>query len=369
VVTASKPRGFIRYGQRAAQLAIEAGLMRPAERRKLSDEHRAAARLYKLDLDSDERSARSDEEIRIELPDTESLRRELRALSIQTGAAGGFTTPEVNFVAAWETALVSLPMRRVSTVERIDEGDVFREPTVNDSANEGFIVGENQQAQTQDVTFGLIQHRPTKYGSGRVLVPAELPEDSGPSFPSQLARVLGTRVSRLQNRSFTTGTGASEALGIIPACVQAGATVTANSSTAVVADDLFSLYDKLGSGYFDFERCAIMLHKDTLLAVRKLKDGSGRPLVRFENGRLDSFRVILNHHCPSTIASGTNGSILFGDFSYYHVKDFRTLRLIRYTEAHADTDQELWAAFQRSSGNLVDAGTHPVVALVHAKEQ
>ena len=68
---------------------------------------------------------------------------------------------------------------------------------------------------------------------------------------------------------------------------------------------------------------------------------------------------------PSTIASGTNGSVLFGDFSYYHVKDFRTLRLVRFTEPHAEADAELWAAYQRSSGNLIDSATHPVVALCH----
>jgi HK97 family phage major capsid protein len=355
----SATRNFIKHGQRSAQLAIEIALARPSARPSLSTEHQAAARTHGLDFA--QRDGDDANELRIELADTQ----ELRALSIQVGASGGFTTPETSFTAAWETSLVASPMRQAATVQRIDEGNVFKEPTINDTANEGFIVGENQQPQTQDVTFGLIEQRPYKYGSGRVLIPAELPESAGPSFPSQLARLLGDRVSRLQNRSFTTGAGASESLGIIPACVQNGGTVTAASSTAITEDDIFGLYDKLGSGYFDFEKCSFMMHKDTLLAVRKLKDSSGRPIFQFQDGRLDGFKILINHHCPSTIASGVNGSILFGQVSKYHIVDFRTLRLVRYAETHAESDQELWAAYQRSSGNLIDAGTRPVVCLTH----
>lgn len=345
------------FGPRFAPLAIETFLAR--DKGHLSDEHRQAAKMCRMPPDGE--SKRAVDELRIELADTIAY----RALSASITASGGATVPEVGFAQAWELALVATPMRALATVERVSETGSYSTPTSDDTANEGAILGENQTLVTQDVVFGLVKHTPVKFGSGRVLIPGELAEDA-PRFASQLGSILGGRIARRQNRSFTLGAGGNDAVGVVTSCTNSGATVTASSSTAITPDDLFGLYAKIGSAYYDPDRCVLMMNKAILLTIKQLKDGSGRPVFRIsDDGRLDGHKIVLNHHLPSTIASGTNGTVLFGDFQKFLIVDFRDLRLNRADETHAESDQTLWSALQRSSGNLLDGGTHPIASLVH----
>ncbi len=341
-----------------ARLAIDALLTPLALQKRLTAEHHAAAKRFKIDV-----RARDVHEFAIELPDTRALYQFRNALSSSDGSRGAFTAPEVGFVAPWEKALTALPMRDLATITRIDSGNVYHEPTINDTLNEGGIVGENTSPTTQDVTFGRLTYTPYKFHSYPERVPAELPQD-GTDFATQFGAVLAFRPARKMNSMFTNGTGAGQPMGVIPACIASGATVTAASASVIAYDDVMGLFDALGSGYFDFDRCRFMMNKTIYTTLRKLKDGQGRPLFNTNNGRLEGFRFVENHHMSSTMSTGVC-SLLFGDFSKYHVVDFRDLRLHRDTESHAESDQESWWAVQRSSGNLADAGTHPVVALVH----
>ena len=53
-------------------------------------------------------------------------------------------------------------------------------------------------------------------------------------------------------------------------------------------------------------------------------------------------------------------SILFGDFSNYFIRDALDVQVIRLNERFADNLQVGFIAFQRTDGNLINAGTNPV---------
>lgn len=338
-------------------LAAEAWLARTGNpQARLTAEHIEAARRNRVDV-----SDRLSPAVEVKILDNKRLATFRNALSAGKGTSGEFTIPESAFVAPWEQALFAMPMRDLATTIRIDKGDVFREPMTDDTANEGRMLGESQTSTATDPTFQQIMHRPYKFHSDRVAVPSELAQDAT-NFPPQLAALLGARVARLQNRKFTLGSGASEPTGIVTAANAAGATVTAANAASIVADDLLNLIGGIGSGYLS-RNCVFQMARSTLLACMKLKDGQGAYLFDRPSFTIAGFGVRLNHHL-SAIGSG-NTSVVFGDHSKYHIVDFAGVRLMRDGESRADLDEVAWAAIMRSTGNLLDAGQHPIAILTH----
>jgi HK97 family phage major capsid protein len=53
-------------------------------------------------------------------------------------------------------------------------------------------------------------------------------------------------------------------------------------------------------------------------------------------------------------------SILFGDFSNYVIRDALDVQIIRLNERFPDNLEVGFIAFQRTDGNLVNAGTNPI---------
>ena len=70
------------------------------------------------------------------------------------------------------------------------------------------------------------------------------------------------------------------------------------------------------------------------------------------------YPVVINQDVAAMGVSAK--SILFGDFSNYFVRDALDVRLVRLDERYADTLEVGFIAFQRTDGNLINAGTNPV---------
>lgn len=293
---------------------------------------------------------------------------ERRALSVVSGAAGGYLVPE-GFVPQIEVSLLQFGgVRQIATIQRTDTGADLPWPTVDDTANKGELLGENTAAAEQDVAFGQIIFRAYKYSSKLIKVPVELLEDSAFDLVTFLGERMGERIGRIQNDHFTTGTGASQPKGIVEA---SGLGVTAASATAIAADELFDLVHSVDPAYRNMPGTAWMMHDSILKAVRKLKSTTNEYLwgpPGMDGRPADSllgYPVVVNQSMAGTIATG-NKTLLFGDLGKYMVRDVATIRLRRLVERYADADQEGFVAFLRSDGNLLDAGTDPVKHLKQA---
>lgn len=289
-----------------------------------------------------------------------------RDLSSVVGATGGVTVPE-SFVNQLEINMLAFGgLLQVADVIRTDRGDDMPWPTADDTGNTGVQLGEsNPIGDSVDPSFGAIVWKAYKFSSKLVKIPVELLEDSAFDLPSVLGEMLGERLGRIQNSKFTTGSGAGTPRGVVT-----GATlgVTAAGAAAITADELIDLQYALDPARRMNAR--YMFHDNVLLAVRKLKDGQGQYLFQSnaQQGAPDTLvgrPYTINLDMASAIASG-NKTVLFGDFRKYKVRQVRGVRLRRLTERYADTDQEGFVAFVRSDGNLLDAGTAPIVYLQQA---
>ncbi len=286
---------------------------------------------------------------------------EARALSATDVTSGAATIPET-FSDRLEAALKwASPIRMHADVQRTETGAEMPWPTTNDVAQEGVMLSENTAETEQDMAFGVISLRAFKFNSQRVNVPTELVEDS-PLLASQLGRLLGLRIGRLQNRKFTVGTGASEPRGVVN---QAIVGATSASPTVIVGDDLLALIDSVDPAYRQGGR--FMVHQDIWKSIASLKDANGRYIFpqNVPGQRvLHGYPVELNPHMTNAVTAGAI-TVLFGDFSLIKVRDVRQLRLRVYTEASglAEADQVAFSAMLRSDAALLDAGTGPIKSL------
>ena len=138
-----------------------------------------------------------------------------------------------------------------------------------------------------------------------------------------------------------------------------GATGAAAQLDSVTYDDLVELEHSVDPAYREGGNCAFMFADATLKAIKKLKDGDGRPLwlpgidVK-EPASILGYRYVVNQSVPVMAKSGK--SVLFGDFSKYIIRDAMGITMRRFDDsAFAMKGQVGFLAFMRSGGVLTDA--------------
>lgn len=293
-------------------------------------------------------------------PQAPQTEKEALAGSVSSNSGGGYTVPN-EMMRALEVALLRFGgMRQVSTIIRTDTGASLPLPTVNDTGNKGEIIGENSPQNSQDFTFGQVVLGAYKYSSKLYPVSIELLQDSSVNIPQFVGQGLGTRLGRIQNDHFTTGTGSSQPKGVVAAATS-GKVGATGQTTSIVYVDLVDLFHAVDPSYR--ENAQWMMHDTSLRNIKKIVDSQNRPLwspglVASDPDTLMGRPYIINQSVAVMAANAK--SVLFGDFSKYVIRDALDITLQRLDERYAELGQVAFLAFQRSDGNLLDAGTHPV---------
>jgi HK97 family phage major capsid protein len=292
---------------------------------------------------------------------------ELRAQGVATGGAGGYTVPPEFRNRIIEAMQYVSPMRDSAEVITTQSGAKMAWPTVDDTANEGAIVGENTQVTEQDAVFGSADIDAYMYSSKIIRASFQLLNDTGFDMEGWLAKALGARIGRVQNRHFTVGTGSSQPDGIVTSAT-VGKIGASGQVTSVTYDDLIDMTESLDPAYVTGRNVGWMFSQSFRKAVRKLKDSQNRPLWEpsFQIGTPDSllgYGITLNNNVPVPAASAK--SAIFGDFKEaYLIRDVQGFQLLRLVERYAEYLQVGFLGFQRSDGTLqngaaVRAYQHP----------
>jgi HK97 family phage major capsid protein len=291
---------------------------------------------------------------------------EYRAMGVSTGPGGLFAVPN-ELMRPLEVALLTFGgVRQVATIIRTDTGATLPIPMTNDTTNVGEIVAENTTVSSQDLALTQLNLGAFKYSSKMVLVSIELMQDNAINLASFLGEALGTRIGRITNNHFTTGTSPAQPVGIVTAATVGKTSATSQQQTIIV-DDLIDLEHSVDPSYRVAAK--FMMHDSTLKAIKKLKDTSGRPLFLpgISSGAPDT---ILGYPFQINQSMGilatTIKSILFGALDKYIVRDVRGIELLRLDERFAEFGQVAFLAFARFDGNLLNAGTNPVKYFINA---
>lgn len=197
-------------------------------------------------------------------------------------------------------------------------------------------------------------------------VSRELATDVGFDLVGYLAQSSGRNLGILTNAAYVSGTGTTQPLGILNG-ISIGFTATAGTGATVglptatgsdYAFDVFvDMYHSIIPQYRP--RASWMMNDTTIKLVRKVKDTLGRYIWEpsLQAGVADTIMgkpVYANPALP-LIGVSITGSILFGDFSAYYIRDVTPLRFERSDEYAFNTDQISFRALMRTDGALVDA--------------
>jgi HK97 family phage major capsid protein len=311
--------------------------------------------------------ATSPEDIREWRGKIDEERAALTGLQSST-TTGGYTVADAT-MQSLEVALLEFGgMRNTSTVIRTATGGPLPIPTTNDTANKGVIIAENVTSTELEMTFGQLVLDAWKYSSKYILASMEFLQDTSINAPEFLGTALGTRIARITNDHFTTGTG-SQPNGIVTAATSSG--ITTATSGVISYDNLVDLVHSVDPAYR--VNGQFMLHDTALKILKKIKvlqysgDTTGAPLwvAGLSSGQPDTllgYRYTINQSV-ATIGAGSK-SVLFGQLNKYIIRDVRDVTVMRMDELFALLGQVAFLALSRHDGDLLDAGTNPVKYLI-----
>jgi HK97 family phage major capsid protein len=293
------------------------------------------------------------------------------ALTVGTGASGGYTVPPGFRDVLIETQKWYGSVRDVATVIQSDSGQPLQWPTNNATTQVGRILSENTALTQTDPAFNTATLGAYMYSSDLVLVPYQFLQDSAIDAGTFLARILGVRIGRIQNQHFTTGTGTAQPLGI-QTNATTGATLATGNTTSLTYAGLISLIHSVDPAYRygatnganldpanSGTKAKFMLSDTALAAARSILDSQNRPLWQpsLQAGVPDSlmgYSIVVNNDMPVPAANAK--SVLFGDFERgYVIRDVVGLTVRRLDERYADALQVGWFAFQRTDATVQDS--------------
>lgn len=285
-------------------------------------------------------------------------------MSTTTNTEGGYTVATEVAGSVLDALKDFGGMREVATVIRTAQGNAMNFPTSDGTAETGEIVGENVLAADLDISFGVKALPVYKYSSKTVAVPIELLQDSSVDVEGFVRSRLVTRLGRITNTHFTVGTGTGQPNGAVTGAA-AGKVGATGQTVTVTYDDLVDLEHSVDPAYRkNRQSCGFMMADTSVKVIRKIKDTQGRPIfvpgyeVADRGGAPDTLLnrpIFVNQDCPVMAANAK--SILFGDFSFYTIRDALDISMFRFTDsAYARKGQVGFLAFLRSGGNLIDVG-------------
>jgi HK97 family phage major capsid protein len=254
-----------------------------------------------------------------------------------------------------------------------DSGAPLEYPTIDDTANEGDITGENEVvADGQDMTFGVVNLGAYKYtsaGAGSNLplrVPVELLQDSAFDIQGFVARALGIRIQRKQAKHWVTGTGTNQPQGV----VAPGLTADRDLDTADTPDyeDLVEFQDLLDEEYDGNAKW--LMRRSTWTLLRLLVDLNGRPLVqsstegiagRPERRLLDK-PVVIDEAMPVLSSAGDTFAIAYGDFrEAYVIRRVSNLVVVVNPYTRASYGQVEYTAWERADGAVQNRTAYKIM--------
>lgn len=270
---------------------------------------------------------------------------ELRAQSVGTDTAGGYTVPPSFRQRLVDRMAQFGGLANHAETITTDTGAKMTFPTLDDTANRGQIAAEGAGGTGgADLVFGEIEVEAFKYvapgADGPLRVSVELVQDSAESVERLVVDKLGMRIARAQAADFVNGDGTGAPLGLAAGSSDVVATAGATPDLA----ELISIVHSVDPAYR--QSAAWIFNDATLAAIRSLVDDNGRPLwlpsadsgmTALPGGTLLGFPVVIDQAFGDGVDASEGVYGAFGDlretYLVRRVKDI-TVVVDPFTRAH-----------------------------------
>jgi len=284
----------------------------------------------------------------------DALRSNFRRVSdvLQEGvdADGGYLVPEEYDTRLIEGLKEENIFRGISTI--IKTGGE-RKINIAASTPAAAWIEEGGALTFGDATFDQINLDAHKLHVA-VKVTEELLYDNVFNLENYILDKFSKALANAEEDSFLNGDGIGKPLGVLATVGGGQIGVTASSSTTISADEVISLVYSLKRPYR--KNAAFIVNDQTLLILRKLKDGNGAYIWQpsylvGEPDRLLGYPIHTSAFMPAVEAG--NPVIAFGDFSYYNIGDRGSRSFQELKELYAGNGMIGYVAKERVDGKLV----------------
>jgi HK97 family phage major capsid protein len=247
-----------------------------------------------------------------------------------------------------------------------ERGGALEYPSLDDTANSGGITDEEAAfVDGDDLAFGTVALGAFKYtstGAGTTTplrVSTELLQDAQFDVQSLVARALGTRIQRKQAADWVNGNGTTLPFGLLHDGLTAD--VVLNSEATIAYLELTEVEEALDPEYE--QNAKWVMSKGTWMAVKRLEDDNGRPLVlpQAQSGLTEAptrellgYPVIIDQGCNAITADGVAGGFAaLGDFrEAYVIRRVAPLTVVVNPWTRMNNGQVEYVAWERADGNI-----------------
>jgi len=281
---------------------------------------------------------------------------EARAQSVGTDSKGGFTAP-TQFRNQVSDAMKAFGgLAQIATILNTDSGNNISWPVSDGTSEMGVMIAENAQAGEEDAEFSEETLGAKKMTSKIIRVSNELLTDSGVDIGAYLSRRIGQRIGRGEANQLINGSGTGNSInGLLN---QANVGHTAAGTGALTWEEFLTLKHSVDPAY----RAGLahwLFNDTTLLSLKTMKDGQGRPLwmpsvAGLTPATIDNDAYQIDQGMPS-IGAG-NVPVAYGDFKAVQVRRVKAMGIKRLLEKYAEFDQVGFLAFHRFDMVLEDLG-------------
>lgn len=290
---------------------------------------------------------------------------ELRAQSVGTATAGGFTVPDGFREKLVERMVAFGGIANEAETLNTSTGGPLEWPTLDDTGNLGEIVPENgTPAAGADMVFGTATLGAYKYmsvgaGGQPLKVSVELLQDSAFDVEGLVARKLGERIARRAAPHLVSGTGSGQPRGIITGKVPVEVATLSYAT-------LLRIVHSLDPAYRESAKWA--MNDATLELIHGIVDGNGRPILNTSTdgvaGRpamtILGYPIVIDQ-AFATFSGGSDSPAVgvFGDIREgYVVRRVRDLQMVVDPYTYAISGQVAFTAWERMDATIQNPNSY-----------
>lgn len=264
------------------------------------------------------------------------------AITDKLDSTGSYPAPE-EFKGKFDKALAKDNVfRKLATVVNTTSGDGTIHAVASTGTAEwvptGIAIPESADTITQFPVHSYKLASRVRLNNSFVL-------DNAFDIENYLLNAFARRFSRAEETAFLNGTGTDEPTGLL----SSGGAEVGVTAASITYDDVVKLYFSLKPEYR--ANAVFLMHDDTAMALRTLKDSAGNPIWNAQNDTIFGKPVITTPSMP-TAAAGAK-PIAFGDISHYWVIEHQPLAIKRLNEMYAVQGQIGFSAYERLDGKLI----------------
>jgi HK97 family phage major capsid protein len=276
---------------------------------------------------------------------------EAKSLRADVDPAGGYLTAPQQVVNELIKAIDdAVLIRGLATIYKLEKAESLGIPVMDSDLSDAEWTSELTVGAEDTVEpFNKRELKPNPL-SKEIKISRKLLRHATINVENLVRDRLAYRFAVTEEKGFLTGSGANQPLGVFTAStngVSTGRDVTAASATAVEGDDFIDLKFKLKPAYWPKAR--MILHRDVLKLVRKLKDndnnyiwspglGPGGGLTGSLPPTIVDIPFLSSEFAPNTVSTGQYVAVI-GDFSYYWIAEALSLEIQVLMELYSRTNQ------------------------------